>query len=251
MIDAQTKAKQRTYQTWQGMKQRCLNPKCANYPNYGGRGIIICDRWLESFDAFAEDMGMRPEGMTIDRIDVNGDYEPSNCRWADRATQRRNQRDVLIIEYRGVSMSAEEWGRKVGIDPQTIRDRYQSGLRGDELLDPIPLRSREKIERETNPSNISSEDELRLLQQQLSYDPCDGEIRWKVQRSRSKPGDIAGSRDKTNGKKLRCRDKFYAFHRVAWALHYGSWPDGHVSHRNGDKMDNRISNLFVRAAKGE
>jgi len=80
------------YVSWAAMRDRCLNPKSTSYADYGARGITICKRWLDSFDNFLADMGPRPRGKSIDRIDVNGNYIKSNCRWATKKMQAKNQR---------------------------------------------------------------------------------------------------------------------------------------------------------------
>lgn len=89
-----------TYASWRNMIKRCTNPKDNAYSEYGGRGIRVCKRWLRSFTAFLRDMGERPAGTTLDRIDVNKHYTPSNCRWSDYATQNANKRAPWWIEGR-------------------------------------------------------------------------------------------------------------------------------------------------------
>lgn len=116
-----------TYQSWADMKRRCTNPKSGQYKNYGARGVTVCERWRVSFSAFFADIGERPATMTLERKDNLGNYEPINCVWADRATQRRNQRDCLHLTLGIVTKTAEEWSKDVGIDAETIRRRKRNG----------------------------------------------------------------------------------------------------------------------------
>ena len=91
-----------TYNVWMAMKARCGNPNHEKYPCYGGRGISVCDKWANSFSAFLEDMGERPAGKSIDRINVHGDYEPSNCRWASHSEQMRNTTTNRSLDRKSV-----------------------------------------------------------------------------------------------------------------------------------------------------
>ena len=126
-----------TYQSWQDMKKRCQNPNNKRYKDWGGRGIEVCERW-QDFVNFLEDMGERPEGLTLDRIDNDGNYEPGNCRWATRKEQNQNQRDYknqyFFIAIRQeeviVSNNQHEFARQHGLNQSHIANclngRYKS-----------------------------------------------------------------------------------------------------------------------------
>lgn len=115
-----------TYHTWDGMKQRCLNPNSDNYSYYGGRGISICKEWL-TFSGFYEDMGSKPPGLTLDRIDGEGDYTVTNCRWVSRKKQSENRKVVHMITIGRTTLCQEDWAKEVGIAPMTIRRRISKG----------------------------------------------------------------------------------------------------------------------------
>jgi len=103
------KRKSRTYSIWGNMRTRCTNPNYKQYKDYGGRGISICERWLD-FANFLEDMGEAPEGKTLDRIDNNGNYEPGNCRWATGLEQMSNRANTVMFEGKALPIWAEELG---------------------------------------------------------------------------------------------------------------------------------------------
>lgn len=114
----------RTYITHQNMIQRCTNPEHPKYKDYGGRGIKVCARWGK-FSNFLEDMGDRPQGMTIERVDNDGDYAPSNCRWATDMEQSRNKRTNRRIEYNGETMILADWARRLNIEVSLLSRRIQ------------------------------------------------------------------------------------------------------------------------------
>lgn len=117
------------YDVWRAMKYRCCNTKAKNYPNYGGRGITICERWVNSFQSFYDDMlsGYIKGEVMLDRIDVNGNYEPSNCRWISYIGSANNKRASKYLSLNGIVRTASEWGRLLGIRDDTIRSRKAKG----------------------------------------------------------------------------------------------------------------------------
>jgi hypothetical protein len=116
----------RIHTIWNGMRERCKNKKANNYHNYGGRGIKVCDRWLD-FSNFYEDMGNPPDGMSLDRKDNNGNYEPLNCRWATRKEQNNNTSVNRFLEFNGDRKTLSQWADTTGIRLGTIWSRLKSG----------------------------------------------------------------------------------------------------------------------------
>ena len=128
--------KTRIHRIWTQMKTRCFNPKDEHYKDYGGRGITICDEWLNNLQAFhdwAIANGYSDE-LTIDRIDVNGNYEPSNCRWITTKEQNFNKRNTVFVTYKGETKTLAEWSSETGINYQTLFYRYKAGKTPDEIL---------------------------------------------------------------------------------------------------------------------
>lgn len=131
----------RLYVVWQRMKDRCLKPSCPNYKNYGGRGITICDEWINDFGAFygwamanGYDEGANKFECTIERIDVNGNYEPSNCKWANWKEQSRNRRDSIWITYNDKTHCLIEWANITNHSYGCLLYRYHKGWSYDEMF---------------------------------------------------------------------------------------------------------------------
>lgn len=122
---------------YQSMLSRCTRPKNAGYHNYGGRGITICERWLgaDGFINFLADMGSRPSPThSIDRKNNEGGYCPENCRWATKAEQSRNKRDVKMFTYQGLTMCVKDHATRLGLRPNTIRMRMRRGATFEEAI---------------------------------------------------------------------------------------------------------------------
>lgn len=116
----------RIYLTWQRAKDRCHNPNNKRYADYGGRGIAMCDRWRDSFEAFLQDMGEAPEGMSLDRWpNLNGGYEPGNCRWATPQMQSDNRRNTIWVEHEGEKLSLKAYATLVNVSYQALFNRVR------------------------------------------------------------------------------------------------------------------------------
>lgn len=140
------------YKTWLGMKRRCHDEGYKDYVNWGGRGILVCDRWNSSFENFLADMGRRPSNLhQIDRIDPNGNYEPSNCRWVTPSTQgAENRRNIHPVSIDGMMFhSLSSACRHLGINPSTVRERIRNGYSIQDALSFKPWEARPRRSRES------------------------------------------------------------------------------------------------------
>jgi len=125
------------YNIWRGIRQRCNNPHSHAFKNYGGRGVSVCKEWdkFENFYSWGMSHGYR-KGLSIDRIDVNGNYEPKNCRWADRLQQANNTRRTKFIEYNGEKHATAEWARKLGLSRRGFASRIANMTIEDAMTRP-------------------------------------------------------------------------------------------------------------------
>ena len=127
---------EREYKSWHAAKRRCVNPDDGDYKWYGGRGIKMCPRWsgAEGFKNFMDDMGPCPKGMTLDRDDNNGDYEPGNCKWSDQIDQHNNRTDNVFIEFDGKRLTVAQWERETGIKRHVLYGRVKYGWSAERTL---------------------------------------------------------------------------------------------------------------------
>ena len=130
--------KSREFNIWQSMKDRCYNQNNIRYKNYGGRGVVVCDRWVNSFKNFYCDMG-DSNGLSIDRIDVYGNYEPYNCRWANAKAQSRNRTNNAKFTYLNETLCMSEWCEKINMPTSTFLNRINRGWSIDKTIE-TPIR---------------------------------------------------------------------------------------------------------------
>lgn len=133
----------RTYAAWSAMKYRCLARSCNAFPNYGGRGIKICDRWMR-FENFLKDMGECPPHLTLERIDNDDNYRPGNCEWREMAEQNRNRRDSVKLTVGGNTLNASVWCRTLGMAKSTLHNRLRRGWTSEKALTTPVIKSRGK-----------------------------------------------------------------------------------------------------------
>lgn len=142
------------YKVWTEMKQRCLNPSDVNFHHYGGRGIKVCERWRNSFRDFLSDVGKRPVGTSLDRINNDGDYEPSNVRWASASQQLANTRRVRKFEVGGEVLCIREISQKYGIHYNTLIQRLNKGMSPADAIS-TPISEKHKRSQSSNVATVA------------------------------------------------------------------------------------------------
>ena len=142
IVTTHNKSNSRSYNAWASMKKRCNNPSHKSWDSYGGRGIVVCDRWLESFENFYADMGEPPEGMSLERKNNDLGYSPDNCKWATLVEQQNNRRVNVFIEFEGEHLTVAQLARKYSIDVRLLRKRIQAGWN---IYDAIHTPSKRKL----------------------------------------------------------------------------------------------------------
>lgn len=130
-----------TFTSWDSMIQRCTNPNHKAFEYYGGAGVKVCPAWLNDFSSFYKDMGERPAGMTLERIDNDKGYEPGNCRWASPLEQANNRRNNISLTVGGVTDTLANWSRKTGIGQKTIMYRIKNGWSDEQALSVAPSKT--------------------------------------------------------------------------------------------------------------
>jgi hypothetical protein len=131
-------SKTSTYTSWRAMKDRCYQETHKEYKRYGAIGITVCKRWRESFENFLKDMGERPEGRSLERLDSTKPYSPSNCVWATHEQQANNRRSNRLIKHKGETMTLSQWSKKTGIPAATIARRIDRGWNVKQALGETP-----------------------------------------------------------------------------------------------------------------
>lgn len=167
----------RVFREWQGMKSRCLNPDEPCYPRYGGRGISICDEWLDSesgstcFINWALANGYSDD-LTLDRIENDGNYEPSNCRWATNKEQSNNRRSNIVVEHDGKEHTLMQLCEMLDLPYKAIYVRYRSGDRGERLIRPIGVDRQARRGATNNKSKITEETARAIKRELLTSTNC-------------------------------------------------------------------------------
>lgn len=115
----------KTYKIWRGIINRCCTTSCSSFRDYGGRGISVCETWRNSYQAFLDDMGECPPGFSIERLDVNGHYEPGNCKWIELTKQVKNRRNTVWVELNGEKMIQADAAKCLGVHPATLCDWHK------------------------------------------------------------------------------------------------------------------------------